>query len=136
MSHLLILEDDVELSLQWARSLETHDYTVLVAHGATDALQVIAEHAVNVCIVDLLVRPDDVNASDGGLVFLGRIEPAERQRLKIIGVSGSYAGSAGPQGFHGVDAEKLLKTFGADMFLPKPFFDTELVTAVQTILAE
>ena len=135
MSQILILEDDVELSLQWARALEPHGYSVLVTHGANDALKAMEAYEVEVCVIDLLVRSEEVDVSDGGLVFLGRIELAKRQRLKIIGVSGSHSGSAGPQGFHGVDAERLLRTFGADIFLQKPFLDKELVTTVRAILA-
>lgn len=128
MSRILILDDDVHLALQWSRALEARGHNVLVTHGASDAYEAFEAHPVDLCVVDLLVRPEEQDNPDGGLVFLGRIPLHRRKGVKIIGVSGAIGGT------FGIDARKLLMTFGADGFLQKPFLDAELVSDIEAIL--
>lgn len=132
MSQILILEDDVELALQWQSALRLEGYGVLVAHGAKDALNLFDRNAIDLCIVDLLVRKDGTLTTDGGTIFLGRLKlrllDSKDRKVKIIGVSGV---TATPTGIH---PEPYFMTFGADRFLGKPFRDSDLLDEVRELI--
>lgn len=126
---ILILDDDVQLAIQWAKTLESADYTVFITHGAKEATQVFSNNVINLCVVDFMVRRDDQPTADGGLSFLGAMSTADRRRTNILGVSGMR-----PKGKN-LDPKKYLTTFGAEHFLSKPFSDHELLEAVNIMLA-
>ena len=126
---ILILDDDVQLAIQWAKTFESAGYNVFITHGAQEAHQVFSSNAINLCVVDFMVRRDSQPTADGGLSFLGTLSAAQRRSTKILGVSGMR-----PRG-KGLDPKKYLTTFGAQHFLSKPFSDLELLEEVNVMLA-
>jgi len=133
MTRLLILEDDIELTNQWQKALEPIADEIFVTHGAVQALAVIDSHEIDLCVVDLIVREHGKPKSDGGILFLGTLrtkslDATERMPL-ILGVSGVDDKNIW------IEAETLLKSFGSDEFLQKPFTDGELIDAIQRLLS-
>ncbi len=125
---ILILEDNVQLALQWSSTLKKLGYTTLVTHGAEQALQVLDSHRIDLCIVDFMVHENGKPSPNGGLTFLGKMSSAQRKQLKLLGVSGLT------QGYPAIDAKEYLLAFGAEYFLAKPFTDAELVAEINRVL--
>lgn len=128
MKKILILDDDVQLTMQWARALKGGGYEVLVAHTADDALTLFRGEQIDLCIVDFIIRENGVATANGGLMFLGNLDVRDRKRTRILGISGLKSG------LPNFDPQKYLMTFGAEFFLRKPFSDDELLLEVNELL--
>jgi len=131
MTNILILEDDIHLTIQWRQALEPICNEIFIAHGATQALELYDDNHVDLCIVDLIVREDDKPKSDGGILFLGKLKTKKWETGKmplVLGVSGI------DKAIPWIEARNLLTTLGASDFLEKPFSDDELVEAVGRLL--
>ena len=93
MRTILIMDDDVRLANEWKEVLTKHHYTVLVTHGAQEALEVYDRYSIDLCVVDMFVRGGDGRpGDDGGLNFTGRVRlhPLFNEKnTPIIGVSGA-----------------------------------------------
>lgn len=101
---------------------------MFVTPGAEEALAVFNTQNIDVCIVDFMVRENGKPTANGGITFLGKMDPFKRRKTKILGVSGMTE-EQGP-----IEAKNFLLTFGAQEFLQKPFTDLELVATVNELL--
>lgn len=125
---ILILEDDLQLAVQWRNALISKGYTLILSERARDALALFSNNPVDLCIIDFLVRVDGKPSPDGGLTFLGMLDASDRKKTKILGVSGMTGG------YPAVNAENHFLNLGAHSFLGKPFTDDELVLRVEELL--
>lgn len=130
MKNILILEDDLALSSQWLKALGTSRYTVHLATGAEQALDVFDNNDIDLCVVDFMVLKEGKPSADGGITFLGKMDPFKRKKTKILGVSGVSEKTMA------MSPDKFLSAFGAHEFLQKPFSDHELVAEIESMLFE
>jgi len=128
LTNVLILEDDIQITLQWRDVLTKAGYEVFVTHGAKEALEVFSNNKIDLCIIDFMVREEGVPTANGGLSFLGLLDTKARKSTRILGVSGMT------RGWPEVEAKTYLMTFGAEKFLAKPFTDNELLAEVSNML--
>lgn len=130
MKNILILEDDLVLATQWLKALGTTRYNVYVTTGAEQALDVFDSTDIDLCIVDFMVLKEGKPSADGGITFLGKMDPFKRRETKILGVSGLSKDKLA------MSPDKFLMAFGAHEFLQKPFSDHDLVAEVESMLFE
>lgn len=128
MKKILILDDDVALTMQWQSALQRGGHEVFVAHNADDALNLFRSEQIDLCVIDFIIRENGVATANGGLMFLGNLDVRDRKKTRILGVSGLKSGL--PK----FDPQKYLMTFGAENFLRKPFSDDELLLEVNEML--
>jgi DNA-binding NtrC family response regulator len=115
---ILIVDDEPNIRLTLAQTLEGLGAEVLTAVNGEDALRVVAERSVEVLLLDLKMP------GMGGMEVLRRIaSEAPTTRVVIITAHGSVSGA--------VEAMKL----GAADFLQKPFSLDEVRSMVNDVLS-
>lgn len=131
MARILLLEDDLVLSKLVIQSLERADLGECVHFDALQAaFEYLEENEVDLAIVDLFFRKDEVLKKKGGLTFISKLRQIERKPLPIIAISGAFDAS------FGVHLKTSAKTLGATSILAKPFHPDELVSLARRLLAE
>jgi len=126
---ILILEDDDRLCQHWRSLLELKGYLVIVQSDTDGAIQSLNESKIDLVISDMIIR-DQTNSirSKGGLSLLAHIAMnLEPPAPKVLTVTGSN-----PELF----LDKHAKAMQSDLCLRKPIADKELITAVETLLAD
>lgn len=131
MQHILILDDDFELAIQWRKMLEGEGYGVCLCHKASDALLMVEEEHFSLFIVDLIINTPGAGPREGGISFLQQIYHSRNEMVRetpIIGMSGYK-----PRGDSEL-AHTLFSGYGIACFLEKPFTSPDLLAAVNTVL--
>lgn len=118
VKRILICDDEVPITRLLKSSLERKGYDVLVANDGRQALALIADHSLDVVILDWIMPYVD------GLEVLKRVkaDPALRN-LKVLMLS-TLAQDA--------DIEEGTRE-GADRYLTKPFNMDELYSAIRDL---
>ncbi|MCY4333791.1 MAG: response regulator [Litoreibacter sp.] len=131
MARILLLDDDLVLSKLIVQSLELADLGECVHFDALQgAYDYLEGNEVDLAIVDLFFRKDEVLKKKGGLTFISKMRQIERKPLPIIAISGAFDAS------FGVHLKTSAKTLGATAVLSKPFHPDDLVSLVRRLLAE
>ena len=125
MSKILILDDNIELSLHWRELLEAYGYVVECQANANITVEQI--HALN---VDLIILDMFFQQIDGlqlrGLEFLEQLESLPQgQKPRILAVSG--------QNMEGSILE-VAQLYGVDLTLKKPIEPRLLIESVTHLI--
>ncbi|NBJ92007.1 response regulator transcription factor [Parablautia muri] len=113
---VLVVDDDKEIVKAIALLLEKEGYRVIKAYDGMEALKVMAEQAVRLVIMDVMMPKLD------GLSAMMKIR--ERKNLPIIVLSAKTE-----------ETDKILGlSMGADDYVSKPFHPQELVARVNSQL--
>jgi DNA-binding NtrC family response regulator len=118
---ILIVDDEPGIRELLGIMLETCGYTVATAEDGIQAPKVMATRHIDLVITDLLMPERD------GLEFITEVRK-KYPGVKIIAMSGG--------GHIARDSYlRIAKTFGAHFLLEKPFSQSDVVGAVETVLA-
>jgi two-component system KDP operon response regulator KdpE len=113
---ILIVDDEPPMRKYLAANLKARGYDVLVAEDGSEALKLIAEHPIDLLLLDIMMPGPD------GLSVL----QAVRRELEVPVIMLSARGREGDK----VEALDL----GADDYLTKPFGVEELLARVRSAL--
>ena len=83
MKHILIMEDNVELALEWRDTFELNGHKVTLTHNGEEAVKQLDETKFDLVISDLFVP-----GKKGGLHVVGKILRMRRGAPPIIAVTG------------------------------------------------
>ncbi len=119
---VLLVEDEAEALDSLARSLGRAGYACLTALSASDALTLVRiGTTVDVCVVDVRLGADE----DAGIALIPELRRATLEAPIIVVTA-----------FADVDKVKRALNSGAAFFIEKPFAASELLEAIQRVLAE
>lgn len=114
--HILVVEDDREISTLIARYLRGNDCRVTLAGDGQDMDRALAESRIDLIVLDLMLPGED------GLSLCRRLRVTSQIPILILTAKSE-------------DVDRILGLeLGADDYLPKPFEPRELVARLQTIL--
>lgn len=122
MARIIVIDDEADLRVLLRQMLESYGHEVDEAGNGAEALSVLQERTFDVVITDVLMPEQD------GVAVMKRV-PELQPRAKVLAISGG-----GPT----VPADwslKMMKLFGVNAALHKPFDESELIGAVDKLLA-
>lgn len=130
MARILILEDDIALSGQMTEMLrqEGHEVTEFAVTG--QAVSYLADHEVDLLIVDLFIKDKLGKLVFGGISLISQVRQIMRLDVPIVAISGAFNSEIK------LEAMQTSSTVGADKTVAKPFHPDELAAAVDELLAE
>jgi CheY-like chemotaxis protein len=116
---VLVVDDEATICEIAKTSLETYNYSTLIANDGIDAVALYAQHKdkVSVVLMDMMM-PN--MAGPTAISILKKMNP----QVKIIAVSGLPSS----------DKVKAAMETGVNAFLPKPYTSQELLKTLQTVL--
>lgn len=113
---LLVVDDDVALRDLLSRYLSENGYTVRAVADGTAMEEVLANHSIDLVILDLMLP------GENGLTLAKRLR--SRSSMPIIILSA-----------HGDEVDRIVGLeVGADDYLPKPFNPRELLARIRAVL--
>ena len=121
MSAILLVDDDVSVLDVMSEMLRLEGHEVTVAENGEQAVARVNEHNFDLIITDLIMPEKE------GLETIADIRRQYAQ-IPIIAISGG--GRLGPN-----DYLETARFIGANATLAKPFARTELIKAVDSLLA-
>ncbi len=92
MATILILEDNIELSLQWKILLESYEHHVQCTSNVDEAFALVEQLKPDLIIVDMLIRHGKQLQVEGGLTLITRLKLYTDFNRPILGVSGFTKG--------------------------------------------
>ena len=114
--HILVVEDDREVSALVARFLRTNDMRVSVANGSRAMDKVLEESRIDLVVLDLMLPDED------GLSICRRLRASSG--LPIIMLTAKAE-----------DVDRIIGLeMGADDYLTKPFNPRELLARIRSVL--
>ena len=122
MASILIIDDDASFREMYRAILEQEGHQVLAAENGSKGIELFSQHTVDVVITDLIM-PEKEGIET--IMEIVQIEP----EAKIIAISAS----GGERSHDYLESARML---GASSTLGKPFHIGDLLTAVQTLLAD
>lgn len=137
MAHILIMEDDTQLTRMWTDALFADGHSAEVYRGARAALDAARAREFDLVIVDIFVKYDGQFVPDGGLILISKLRqlhlgdvPRWWRIAPIIAVTGASAINGG------FDPLRTARDMGADTELRKPFTTSELIGNVHDLLSK
>ena len=122
MTHILIIDDDLQILDMLSQTLEREGYEVITASDGKEGLRLYRENPVDLIITDIIMPGKE------GIETIMDLR-REFPHVKIIAISG------GGQ----IDAEQYLsmaQKLGAQRTFIKPFARTELLKAIMELLGQ
>jgi two-component system response regulator HydG len=114
---ILVVDDSADAREVLSRNLSAEGYSVMIAPGVPEAIQILESESLDLVITDLKMP------RVGGIVMIKHV----RARSKEIGVIMIT-------GYASVESAVAAVKEGAEHYLAKPFTDAELLTAVRDTL--
>jgi two-component system OmpR family response regulator len=116
--HLLLVDDDRQLLRLLADYLCASGYRVSTATQAREMRQVLAQHRIDLVVLDLMLPGED------GLSLCRELRVRDARQLPILMLSA-----------RGDEADRVLGLeMGADDYLAKPFATRELLARIRSVL--
>jgi two-component system OmpR family response regulator len=115
-AHILVVEDDREISALVARYLRANECRVSVADDGRAMDRVLAESRIDLIVLDLMLPGED------GLSLCRRLRAASAIPIVMLTAKGE-------------DIDRIIGLeMGADDYLPKPFNPRELLARIRAVL--
>jgi DNA-binding response OmpR family regulator len=111
---VLVVDDDVKILRFLNSSLKLAGYDVITTTSGEQALQLVESEKPQCMVLDILMSPMD------GFEVLRQLRACSD--LPVVAVSA-----------HSSSADKAI-SFGANVFLPKPFRPDDLIDKIKTLL--
>lgn len=118
--HILVVEDDQQLSEFLVDVLSASGYGVTVAHNGREALEVMEKRIFDLLITDIVMPEKD------GVSLIASLKKSN-PKLRIIAMSGRSKTDLE------IDSLQLVRVLGADVTLQKPFSIEELEGAIARV---
>ena len=116
--HLLLVDDDRQLLGLLADYLRGNGYRVSTATQGREMRQVLAQHPVDLLVLDLMLPGED------GLALCRELRVRDARQLPILMLTA-----------RGDEADRVLGLeMGADDYLAKPFATRELLARIRSVL--
>ena len=127
MPRILIMEDNLQLALEWREAFELSGHEVLLTHSGEEAIQVLRDGGVDLVVSDLFVA-----RGKGGLSVIGALRTMGKEAPPVIAVTGasSTVGDTESENRFLAQARRL----GASDSIKKPFLPAELVVMADALL--
>ena len=122
MTTILLVEDEVLLREGVQEMLEAHDYKVIGAGDGIEAMEWLEQVPVSLIITDIIMPNMD------GIEFVEKVR-VKYPDLPIVVISGSPGSAMTRLGISNIQVP------GATASIMKPFKSTDLLVAVQKLLA-
>jgi two-component system OmpR family response regulator len=114
--HILVVEDDREVSTLAARFLRTNDMRVSVANGSRAMDKVLEESRIDLVVLDLMLPDED------GLSICRRLRASSGMPIIMLTAKAE-------------DVDRIIGLeMGADDYLTKPFNPRELLARIRSVL--
>jgi two-component system OmpR family response regulator len=114
--HVLVVEDDREISALVARYLRANEFQVSIACDGREMEKFLASHRVDLVVLDLMLPGED------GLSLCRRLRPSSQIPIIMLTAKGE-------------DIDRIIGLeMGADDYLPKPFNPRELLARIKAVL--
>jgi len=135
MVMVLILEDDIVLSMEWSAALRAASFDVRAAVDVGEAEVRISDQVFDLVVVDSSIRKDGGLSSEGGITLISALRmpelrsyPAWAAEVPILAVSGAMKG-------YGFDPLTTALSISANRQMRKPFSPSKLVDTCRQMLA-
>lgn len=116
--HILVVDDHAEIRQLLQRYLGDHGYRVTTAANGVEMQRVLADAAIDLVILDLMMPGDD------GLTLCRNLRAGPYAALPVIMLTAM-----------GEDTDRIVGLeMGADDYLPKPFNPRELLARIKAVL--
>ena len=116
--HLLLIDDDRQLTTLLKQYFEASGYRVSVAAQAREARQVLAQQRIDLVVLDVMLPGED------GLALCRELRHRDAEQLPIVMLTARSD-----------EADRVLGLeMGADDYLSKPFATRELLARVRAVL--
>ncbi|MCV0428494.1 MAG: response regulator, partial [Roseibium sp.] len=113
--HILVVEDDLEISLLIKRHLMANDFKVTLAKDAAEMDRILTSSRVDLVILDIMLPGED------GINICRRLRAGSNTPIIIVSAKRD-------------DIDRVIGLeVGADDYLPKPFNPRELVARVRAL---
>lgn len=116
MTTLLIVDDDVDITLELKAYLTPHNFQVLTAKNGEEMWRLLSKHEVHLIVLDIMMPGDD------GISLCQKLRHTSVVPIIMLSAAGSEA-----------DRVSSLE-IGADDFLAKPFSARELLARIKALL--
>ena len=116
IKHILLVDDDPDLTSMFQMRLEKEGFEVVVAHDGKDALQSIQKKTPDLVLLDALLPGLD------GLAALKQINQMTDKKIPVIIVTGKA-----------LMLEQAFRLEGAEAFLIKPVDGSNLVKQIRGV---
>jgi two-component system OmpR family response regulator len=116
MSHLLLVDDDIELTQMLGEYLEQESFTVTIVNHGEAAIQALNAHSFALIVLDVMMP------GLSGIEVLSRIRLTSQIPVLMLTARGD-------------DIDRIIGLeLGADDYVPKPCLPRELVARIRAIL--
>jgi two-component system OmpR family response regulator len=116
MSHLLLVDDDIELTQMLGEYLEQEGFTVTIVNHGEAAIQALNAHSFALIVLDVMMP------GLSGIEVLSRIRLTNQIPVLMLTARGD-------------DIDRIIGLeLGADDYVPKPCLPRELVARIRAIL--
>lgn len=122
MARIIVIDDEADLREVLRLMLESHGHEVDEAANGSEGLKALAARKYDLVITDVLMPEED------GVTIAKRV-PGMQPEARVLAISGG--GPTMPADW----SLKMMKMFGVDAALQKPFEEEELIGAVDRLLA-
>ena len=126
MKHILIMEDNMQLALEWRDAFELNGDNVVLCFNGEDAISHLKDLRFDVIVLDMFI-----DGGKGGLHVIASMRGMRDKAPAIIAVTGAISGA------YMTDSSNLFltqaKNLGASATIQKPFLAAELVLAAHSI---
>ncbi len=116
--HILIVEDDERIVGFMKRGLEAEDFTIDVASGTSQAIDMVNARFYDLLIIDIFLGPDD---------GLDLCQTLRRRRVESPILIMTAKGTP--------ETERVSKAAGANAYLAKPFAFEDLIATIARLHA-
>jgi two-component system, OmpR family, response regulator len=114
--HVLVVEDDCEISALVARYLRANEFRVSVAGDGSEMERLLADGRIDLVVLDLMLPGED------GLSLCRRLRPSSQVPIIMLTAKGE-------------EIDRIIGLeMGADDYLPKPFNPRELLARIKAVL--
>ena len=128
MKRVLIMEDNIDLAVEWADAFELNHFEVTLCNTVDDAIGFLRTESFDLLITDRFVKEEE----QGGLHLLRKLNLTENKGLPTIAVTGAKIPQSREK-----DKNLFLESarmLGATNYLQKPFPAAELVLMAHNLL--
>jgi len=124
---ILFMDDDLTFRSTIADALVKAGYDVTCCDNATEAKALLQAESFDLVISDIFIKSNGDFVSDGGVTLLGWMQT--RMKIPTIAITGLHDGQG--RGFL-----QNMKELGAEVCLPKPLDQAELLDHVAKLTAK